>query len=477
MATVYRKKIIRPMPEGAEIVTQRGKRLACWRDGRDRQRTAEIAVGKDGVVRIATRTATYYARYRDANGQARDVATGCRDETAARAVLADLVRRSELVKAGVITPTEDAIAGHQDVALADHVEAWLAHLEAKDVTKGRIKTNRQRFTQVAEDCGFTRLADLDGGQLEKWMLRMAKEGMSAGSRNGYREACVGFGNWAVRAKRLGENPFAYVPKADAKSDCRRKRRALSEEELVRLLDAARRRPLLEAMTIRRGRHKGEPLAEVKPRTREQLERLGRERALIYKTLVLTGLRRNELASITVGQLELDGPHPHAVLHPSDEKNRQGSKIPLRADLVADIREWLAEKLLLAQREAVRVGRQPVSDLRLDAPLFTVPTALVKILNRDLKLAGIPKKDPRGWTIDVHAMRHTFGTLLSRGNVAPRTAQAAMRHSSIDLTMNVYTDPQLLDVAGALDALPELPLGAESRHEATQRMQDEAIRTA
>ena len=87
----------------------------------------------------------------------------------------------------------------------------------------------------------------------------------------------------------------------------------------------------------------------------------------------------------------------------------------------------------------------------------VPTALVKILDRDLKLAGIPKKDSRGWTIDVHAMRHTFGTLLSRGNVAPRTAQAAMRHSSIDLTMNVYTDPKLLDVAGALDALPKLPL--------------------
>ena len=31
----------------------------------------------------------------------------------------------------------------------------------------------------------------------------------------------------------------------------------------------------------------------------------------------------------------------------------------------------------------------------------------------------------------------------------------MRHSSLDLTMNVYTDPTLLDVAGALKALPEL----------------------
>ena len=33
----------------------------------------------------------------------------------------------------------------------------------------------------------------------------------------------------------------------------------------------------------------------------------------------------------------------------------------------------------------------------------------------------------------------------------------MRHSDIDLTMNVYTDPKLLGVPGALDALPMLPL--------------------
>ena len=35
----------------------------------------------------------------------------------------------------------------------------------------------------------------------------------------------------------------------------------------------------------------------------------------------------------------------------------------------------------------------------------------------------------------------------------------MRHSTIDLTMNVYTDPKLLDVAGAMEALPALPLVA------------------
>jgi len=37
--------------------------------------------------------------------------------------------------------------------------------------------------------------------------------------------------------------------------------------------------------------------------------------------------------------------------------------------------------------------------------------------------------------------------------ASRTAQAAMRHSSLGLTMNVYTDPRLQDVGDAIDALP------------------------
>ena len=41
----------------------------------------------------------------------------------------------------------------------------------------------------------------------------------------------------------------------------------------------------------------------------------------------------------------------------------------------------------------------------------------------------------------------------------------MRHSKIDLTMNTYVDPKLLDVAGAVEALPALPL-EDGRQNAT-----------
>ena len=249
---------------------------------------------------------------------------------------------------------------------------------------------------------------------------------------------------------------------------------MTEEELARLLDAAQRRPLADALTVRRGEAKGQAQAKLSPATRENLLRIGRERALIYKTLVLTGLRKGELASITVGQIDLEGRVPYLMLHARDEKNRRGSEIPLRADLAEDIRSWLADRLTGAQ-QAARDAEEPIpAALANDEPLFDVPGGLIRIFDRDLVFAGLArvenrggkevviKTDDRGRTIDVHALRHTFGTHLSKAGVPLRTAQAAMRHSDPSLTANVYTDPKLLDVAGAVASLPDLPLGKVER---------------
>ena len=284
--------------------------------------------------------------------------------------------------------------------------------------------------------------------------------MSARSCNAYRGALVAFCNWCVDTQRLLVNPFEGLPKFNEMADPRRKRRALTEDELLRLLDAARERPLRDAMTIRRGPKKGQATANLRPETRERLLRLGKERALIYKTLFLTGLRRGELASLTIGQLEFEGPIPRALLKAADEKNRQGSEIPLRDDLAEDLKAWIAEMLKANQEEAIRKGNPVPSRIDMNAPLFTIPRVLGNIFNLDLKAAGIPKRDNRGYTVDVHALRTSFGTHLSKAGVPLRTAQAALRHSDPKLTANVYTDPRLLDVSGALDALPKLPLQPE-----------------
>jgi integrase len=111
---------------------------------------------------------------------------------------------------------------------------------------------------------------------------------------------------------------------------------------------------------------------------------------------------------------------------------------VRVDLAAELAEWL--------KVTGKVGIDTI---------FRVQVGPVKILKRDLKLAGIAYRDEQGWTLDVHALRHTTATFLSRAKLPPAVAQRIMRHSDIKLTLQVYTDVQNLDEAQALVALPAL----------------------
>ena len=46
-------------------------------------------------------------------------------------------------------------------------------------------------------------------------------------------------------------------------------------------------------------------------------------------------------------------------------------------------------------------------------------------------------------------------MLTTAGISPRVAQEAMRHSIVELTRRAYTDPKLLDIAGAIEALPTI----------------------
>ena len=71
----------------------------------------------------------------------------------------------------------------------------------------------------------------------------------------------------------------------------------------------------------------------------------------------------------------------------------------------------------------------------------------------------PGRMRRAASVDLHALRHTFGTLLARSGVAPRTAMDLMRHADIRLTTAIYQHLDLVDTAGAVNMLPVV--GAET----------------
>ncbi len=137
MGTVFKRTATKPLPTEAELFARRGERFARCKTPKGKTKTAAVVVPSEGKFagqeRIVVETPTYFADFRDGNGHLRRVATGCRDETAARAVLGELKRRAELVKSGVMTSTEDAVADHQAIALDRHLDAYEISLRANGV--------------------------------------------------------------------------------------------------------------------------------------------------------------------------------------------------------------------------------------------------------------------------------------------------------------------------------------------------------
>ena len=444
MGTIYKKQYSKPIPTDAKVISRNGKRLAQWKSRSGKLVTAELTSNGDGI-RLESKV--WYAKYRDGDGIVQDVSTGCRDKQAASTVLKDLEAMAERVKAKIVTSAEAKIsAKHADTPLSLHIGDYAEHLKQRRVHPDRIKTTKKRLTESADACCFRFMRDMNADRLQTWLNTQVdgERGMSAAVFNGYVQVWISFGHWLTgkringkRSTMKGEqrclsNPFDGMGKLDERADPKRKARSLTADELDRLLKAATARPLKDARTVRRGEKKGQQAIELTAERTATLERLGRERALIYKTAILTGLRLNELRTLAVGDLSF-GDVPFIRLNAANEKNRQGSTLPLRSDLAAELREWVADR----ERTAT---------------VFCVPAGLLRILDRDLAAAGIPKRDADGCVVHVHALRHSFGTHLSMAGVAPRIAQAAMRHSNISLTMNTYTDSRLLDTAAAVESM-------------------------
>ena len=245
---------------------------------------------------------------------------------------------------------------------------------------------------------------------------------------------------------MASNPFAGVRKANEDTDRRLERRSLAVDEIDRLLAAARERPLREALTIRTGKNKGQRIANVRSEVRERLILLGRERALIYSTLIYTGLRKSELASLTLAQAVLEEETAYLIVRAGDEKAKRGAELPLYPELASALRSWVHDR---EKRHGGPLPRQ--------TPLFTVPRGLDRIFNRDLELAGIEKRDSLNRVADAHCLRHTHASLLAKVGVSPTVAQKSMRHSDVRLTMGVYTHLEMDDVRQAVSLLPRIAI--------------------
>lgn len=467
MASLYRQRYTKKIPVGAEFVTINGEKKVKVAGRGGTVRMYDYLIGRDSEPRIGGYANTWSVSYMDMNGIRRIQSTGCRDKSAARYVLAKIEQRIEHVKSGMISKQELRMLECRNAPISVHFDDYMQHLEVKTVRgrslcKDHKQGLRHRLRRIIDDCGMKTFEDITVEKLELWMMNAKESGKSPRTINTYRSAILTFCHWAVRYKRLSNNPLANLFKADESQDIRHARRALTKEEVARLLKVTQLRPVAEygRAIVKLPRERGkrtawmrEPLtwdnidvayqrgveALSKEQGKNALERymkLGRQRKLQYRLLLTTGMRRSELKAVTPDRLLLNGVTPSLSLPCTVTKNGKAATLPLRPGIAAELKKWIDEMGILP------------TDRVFD------PILEIKVFDLDIAPAGIAKRDERGRFVDIHALRHTFGTHLALAGVPPRIAMAAMRHSKIDLTMNIYTDPVLLDVAGAINALPD-----------------------
>jgi integrase len=418
----------------------------------------QVKKGTKGAKKVRERASKWYGQF-DQDGRRTRVPL-CSDKAAARQQLAKLEREAARGSAGLTDP----FAEHRKAPIAAHVAGYEARLKLKEVSAQTLKEDMRRLRIVIRDCGFRSLDDITPEKVERFLVTLAEQGAGnaaarktlgdrgagAATRNTYLKSIKAFCRWCEDTDRMPKNPLTKLRAQQGEQ--RRNRRALTEDELNRIIQATMERPLAWAMTIKRGKNKGKLLAKPKPETIAKIQRQSWEHQLIYKMLVLTGLRRGELEALEVQHLTLTGPRPCLILPKRQTKNRKGADLPLRPDLAEDLKRWLAAT---GKRGSDRVFH--VSE-----------SAVLHVLQRDLEWAGIPRKDELGRTIDVHSLRHTTATHLAKAGVQPTIAKDFMRHSDINLTLSVYTDPRLLSEHEALDALPDLPLEQKPSEQAKRK---------
>jgi len=364
----------------------------------------------DGKTR---KTAKWYASIKDpATGKRRRVPL-CEDKTAAKAMLADLLRNQDRAAAG--------ITAKPVWPLAASIDDWRASMQAGGAKPKHVRLASQRVTRAL--AGLERVDEITGSLVERYLVGLQEKGLSVQTRNHYLANLRAFCNWLVREGRLPTNPLAKLRRGNADTDRRHDRRALADEEFGLLLAAA-------------------------TKSEQRIHGLaGPDRAMLYCVAAATGFRVGELAALRPSSFRLDEPLPLVVCRASYAKNGKQAYQPLPPTIVAPLRAYLAGR---AEDKTVWPGywSQRASEL----------------LQADLAAAGLPYETADGFA-DFHALRALFITGLCRAGVPAHVAQALARHSTPVLTLGVYaktTDAEQARAVGRL-ALPLVPPTAEGQN--------------
>jgi integrase len=323
--------------------------------------------------------------------------------------------------------------------LLHHLEDFKRSMLDKGDTAKQAQQVTMRANAVIHGCGFKGWSDIRADRVERYLAerRSGASGISAQTSNFYLSAMKAFCRWMVQNRRAAESPLAHLKRLNVKVDRRHDRVTFEVEEVQRLLAATTKGP-------------------------EQYGMDGRERAMLYRLAVESGLRANELRTLTVDSFNLTSCTVTVVAAYS--KHRQEDTLPLRPETAEELRVFFAGKTPGAKAFGGRYKSltAKTADMIREDLAATVERDVHGTVIRE----AIAYTDAAGRFRDFHALRHTTGSWLAACGVHPKTIQTIMRHGDINLTMTRYGHSLRGQTAEAVSRLPNLDLPDSQSQKAT-----------
>jgi len=308
-------------------------------------------------------------------------------------------------------PSPTAAARHRSRPFLEVVEehiAWGRTFGRRGKPWGETRANRKRdyLEKWAETLGLETLADLDNllPRVEAVLKELADEGFTGSTLESRITPLTSFCNWCVIRGYLTKSPLEDLSAIDTEPET--ERRVLTTGEIARLFAVA---PVW--------------------------------RQMLYTTAIATGLRLNELRSLDRAALDVD--NSRLTLPGKFTKNKKAACQYLPNRLAVGLAEFSDSGIIPKLYEKAHIQRALPAN-----PLLYVPTHALKMLDKDLEVAGIAKENEEGH-LDFHALRVASITLAAEVGANIKELQSFARHADPRLTMRVYAkkrDPGMGELA-------------------------------
>ena len=386
----------------------------------------------------------YSVSYVDEHGARRTV-PGLAGKSDSDRYAAALEAEADRRRRGLVDPLEQqrAEAARKPLIVRDaageiiggHLRDFADGLTARAVTGKHAGMKLAQAARIIDLTGAERIAELTPSRVQTALKALRDgvgggPGLSAQTLLHYLRSIKQFSAWLERDRRTKDDALAHLAGFNVAADRRHRRRCLSDDELERLATAAENGPVYRKMT-------------------------GPDRAMVYAVASATGLRANELRSLTPASFDLDSDPASVTVTAGSSKHRREDVQLIPDELAAMLRPWLADR--------------PTGE-----PVFPLPDKTSKMLRADLAAARrawleeaqtaqeretreasafLAYRDGSGLVFDFHALRGQYVTAVVRGGASVKVAMDLARHSDPRLTLGAYTHLATADKRAALASVP------------------------